>query len=183
MKYKKRNNNKGSLAKLENVEIIKDYINGSFFDIDRLINEYYGYVYVIVKNFKGVNISNEDIEEIMSDVFLAMWKNYKVLKNDVCIKPYLAGIARNIIKNKYRNININYSIYDYEKTIPDITNIEEVLEEKEQDKIIRYSLKNMKKREYKVFMMYFDDKYIVYHFFIFFYFLYCFYWLFHEPYL
>lgn len=140
---------------MENGEIIKDYIKGNFFDIDRLINEYYGYVYVIVNNFKGVNISSEDIEEIMSDVFWAMWKNYKVLKKDVYVKPYLAGIARNIIKNKYRNININYPIYDYEETIPDITNIEEVLEEKEQDKIIRYALKNMKKREYKIFMMFY----------------------------
>ena len=48
---------------MENVETIKQYIDdNNYFDLDAFIKKYYGYVYMIVKNYKGTNISDEDIE-------------------------------------------------------------------------------------------------------------------------
>ena len=44
---------------------------------------------MIVKNYKGTNISDEDIEEIVSDVFLAIWKARNNIKKDVPITAYL----------------------------------------------------------------------------------------------
>ena len=57
---------------MENIETIDQYINdNNYFDLDAFIKKYYGYVYMIVRNYKGINISEEDIEEIVSDVFYA----------------------------------------------------------------------------------------------------------------
>lgn len=142
---------------MENKEKIKDYIDSSNINIEKLINEYYGYVYTIVKNLKSISISNEDMEEIISDTFFAIWKNSRKLEENVYIKPYLAGTAKNIIKNKYRTTNINFSIDGYEDKMIDITSLQKITEENEQNEIIRNTLKKMKKEEYEIFMMFYYE--------------------------
>lgn len=53
---------------------IKEYISDGTIDITSIINDFAGYVFVIIKNSK-YNFTSEDIEEIASDVFLAIWQN------------------------------------------------------------------------------------------------------------
>lgn len=65
---------------------------------------------MIVKNSVNIIITDENIEEIISDVFFAVWKNYSNLSKHTKIKQYLVGIANNVIKNKYRSTKLNYSI-------------------------------------------------------------------------
>lgn len=120
-------------SKLKN-EILNDYLINEKLDIDRMLDDFYNYVYIIVKNGVNVHITDEDIEEIISDVFVAIWKNSKSLLKTTKIKPYLIGIAKNVIKNKYRNTELNFSISDYEENLVDICNIEKIAEENEQNK-------------------------------------------------
>lgn len=142
---------------MESKEKIKDYMESSNLNIEKLINEYYAYVYTIVRNLRSISLSNEDMEEIISDTFFAIWKNSKTLEEDVYIKPYLAGTAKNIIKNKYRTTHIDFSIADYEEKIIDIASLQKITEENEQNEIIRKTLKEMKKEEYEVFMMFYYE--------------------------
>lgn len=58
-------------SKLKN-EILNDYLKNGKVDIDKIIDDFYGYVYIIVKNGVSVAITNEDIEEIISDVLLIL---------------------------------------------------------------------------------------------------------------
>lgn len=75
---------------MKNIETIKQYMNyNNYFDLDAFIKKYYGYVYMIVKNYKGINISEEDIEEIVADVFLAIWKARNNIKKDIPITAYI----------------------------------------------------------------------------------------------
>ncbi|MBO5095557.1 MAG: sigma-70 family RNA polymerase sigma factor [Bacilli bacterium] len=140
---------------MEKNKELKDFIKENRLDIDYLINEYYSYIYIIVKNSVSIIITDEDIEEIISDVFLALWKNHSNLKKSTPIKQYLTGIAKNIIKNKYRSTKLNYSISDYEEQLISKESLESLAEEKEQNKIIIDTLKNMKEDEYKIFMMFY----------------------------
>lgn len=141
--------------------ILKDYINNGKINIDKIIDDFYSYVYITVKNGVSIGITDEDIEEIISDVFVAIWKNSNKLPETTIIKPYLVGITKNVIKNKYRNIRINFSISDYEENIIDTCNIEEIAEEKEQDEIIQNTLQQLKDKEYKIFIMfYYESKMI-----------------------
>ena len=81
-------------------EILKDYLVNKTIDIDKIIDDFYGYVYMITKNGASIYITDEDIEEIISDVFVALWKNGRKLSEGTELKPYIAGITKNIIKNK-----------------------------------------------------------------------------------
>lgn len=138
-------------------EILNEYLINEQIDIDKIIDDFYGYVYIIVKNGISISITDEDVEEIISDVFVAIWKNSTKLLKTTKIKPYLTGIAKNVIRNKYRNTELNFSISDYEENIIDTCNIEEVAEEKEQDRIIQNTLQQLKDKEYKIFIMFYYE--------------------------
>ena len=73
------------------------------------------------------------------------------------LKDYLSGIAKNIIKNKYRKNEINFSISEYEEKIIDNSNLEKQAEENGQNTIIKNTLKNLKNEEYKAFIMFYYE--------------------------
>lgn len=136
---------------------LNDYLVKGKLDVDKIIDDFYGYIYIIVKNSVSIAITDEDIEEIISDVFIAVWKNSKNLLPTTSLKPYLAGIAKNVIKNKYRKTELNFSISDYENDLTDNFNIEKITEENEQDKLIQETLKNMKQDEYEIFILFYYE--------------------------
>lgn len=138
-------------------KILNEYLINEKLDIDKIIDDFYGYVFIIVKNGVSISITDEDIEEIVSDVFVAIWKNSANLSNVTELKPYLAGIAKNIIKNKYRKSELNFSIFDYEERLVDNCDIEKITEENEKEKIIQDTLKTMKAEEYKIFILFYYE--------------------------
>ncbi len=138
-------------------ETLSDYLINGKIDIDRILDDFYNYVYVIVKNGVSVSITEEDIEEIISDVFVAIWKNSSNLLKTTEIKPYLAGTAKNIIRNKYRNMKLNFSISDYEENLVNACNVEKMIEENERNKIILDTLKSVKPREYEIFILFYYE--------------------------
>ena len=140
-------------------KMLNDYLVNDKIDIDKLLDDFYGYVYIIAKNTVSNYITNEDIEEILSDVFVAVWKNSNKLSDTTDLKAYLSGTTKNIIRNKYRKIEINFSITDYEERIIADSNLEKITEENEQNKIIKNTLRTLKTEEYIIFIkFYFEAK-------------------------
>lgn len=147
-------------SKVEKREMtLKEYSKCNRLDIDKVVEDYYGYIYMIVKNTKSIGILEEDIEEIISDVFLALWKNSAHLREETKVKPYLAGITKNVLKNKYRKTKMDYPISDYEEQLITPHTLETISEEREQNEMIRKSLSNLKQEEYQIFMaFYYENK-------------------------
>lgn len=120
-----------------------------------------GYVYIIIKN-SGYLFSNEDVEEIASDVFLTIWQNKEKLDINKEISPYIAGITKNLLKKKKRDIkNINENIknidelQDYLSDKIDYTHNE--AEEKEKIDIVTEELTKMKKEDKNIFTYYYYE--------------------------
>ena len=66
-----------------------------------LINTYQGYVAAIIRNIGRSALTEDDIEELTADVFLAAWQTAdKLLEGKV--RSYLAAIARNHVKSRLR---------------------------------------------------------------------------------
>ena len=103
-----------------NNKTLKDFFNNGVLNIEDIVNSYSSYIYAMLK--KSIN-SSEDIEEIISDVFVALWHNYRKLESDMKIKPYLIGITKNLIKKKYRELSNDVFVCD----ISDFCNSEESL--------------------------------------------------------
>lgn len=133
---------------------IKIYKSNNNLNLEKIIDEYSGYIYKIIKNMTS-SLSNEDIEEIVTDTFFILWKNREKLEEERLLSSYVAGIAKNLVREKTRAININYNISDYENLIQDYKKIDMICEEREKVSIIEKTVKQMKKDDILIFNLYY----------------------------
>ena len=140
---------------MEKIDLISKYKSNGDIKIEEIFEDYNNYIYTIVKNMSS-HLSNEDIEEIILDVFLVIWNNREKLKSELPIKPYIIGITKNIVKNKCRNlINIDYNLEDYENIIKDSIDISTLYEQKEENKLIKNALDSMKDIDRNIFILFY----------------------------
>lgn len=134
---------------------IESYKSCNDLEIERIINEYSGYVYTIIINMSKGKLSDEDIEEIISDVFFIFWKNKDKLNNENNLSSYIAGITRNLVKEKYRKLKSNLNISDYENIIKDNVDIEMIYEQRERVDAIEKIVKGLKEDDILIFNFYY----------------------------
>ena len=73
------------------------------------------------------------------------------------MSSYIAGITRNLIKKKYRNIYNNDNIEDYEM-LQDIENIELSFVSKDENLAINEEVNRLKQDDKEIFYMYYYDE-------------------------
>lgn len=134
--------------------LIKEYIKKEGLEIERIVEDHSTYLYRFIKNMSKI-LTDEDIEEIISDVFVAIWNHKEQLKEDMPIEPYMIGITKNLIKNKYRTITFSMDIADYEDMMTECISVEDVMEEKETNEIIALALTSMQKIDNDIFVLYY----------------------------
>lgn len=135
---------------MERHKTIYMYVKNNKLDIDKIIDEYSGYLYKIVEN--AGSFSKEDIEEIVSDTFLILWNNQYKLDLNKELSPYLVGIVKNLIKQKYKIFyKINDNIEDFENKLFESENIDLILENKDINEKIISILNNLKQEEKDIF--------------------------------
>ena len=69
--------------------------------LEKAIDLYTPYVGTVIYNMIGSSLLKEDIEEIISDTFILLWRNAdKFDSQKGCLRTYLGTIARNLAKNR-----------------------------------------------------------------------------------
>lgn len=139
---------------MKQYKILEDYVENEQLNIEQVIKDYSGYVYTTIINISE-NLSDEDIEEILSDVFFIFWKKKDTLKKDDKISFYLVGIAKNLIKEKYRKQKGNLNIDDFENNISTNDDIYEYYEEKCRIEQIQKIVNNLDDIDKAIFRMFY----------------------------
>ncbi len=134
--------------------LIKDYILKNELDIEEIMKNYTPYIYTILKN-KNTDLTDEDMEEIISDVFLAIWKNQSKLDINKKMSSYLVGIAKNLYNKKMRSKKDLIDIENCEKILFETESIEMKIEKTEKEKIIIFVVNNMKQEDKDIFTLYY----------------------------
>lgn len=135
---------------------IYSYINESRLDIDKVIKDYTNYIYTTIKK-SYAQFSKEDMEEIVSDVFLIVWNNQNKLNINNNMSSYIRGITKNLLKQKYRYIKVVDNIVDYEEELVSLSNIELDVLENEENMIILEEIEKMKLEDKDIFILYYYD--------------------------
>ena len=144
-------------SKLEKLnDKIWQYVENNKLQMEKIIELYTNYICKIIRN-SYFNISDEDMEEITLDVFLTLWKNQYKLDLNKNLSSYIAGITRNLIKKKYRDLKLNANIDNYEEEIIDTNNIELNLYQKDKNEVIIQELNKMKNEDKDIFIMYYYE--------------------------
>lgn len=144
---------------MKNNKKIYSYIIENKLLIEDLLNDYSNYIYTIIRN--SCNFNEEDIEEIVLDVIMTVWKNQNKLDINKEMSSYIAGITKNIIRKKYRDLKSFEFIDDYENNLIDISDIELQFIDKEKNSYIEKQLSKMKPIDKQIFINYYYDNYSI----------------------
>lgn len=117
------------------------------------IHRYGAYVSTIIHNIIGQRMSNADVEEVASDVFLALWNNAgKILPN--AARSWLATVARNTARGRLRRASDTLPL-DEEAVIVDDRTPEAALERREQAVRVRMALLSLNPVDREVFLRFY----------------------------
>ena len=72
--------------------------------LEQAIRHYTPYVSVIAWRVLGDRARREDVEEVVSDVFLALWAHAGELDPDQGLRPWLGAVARNKAADRLRRL-------------------------------------------------------------------------------
>ena len=90
----------------------------------------------------------------MLDTFFILWKKFNENKNIFSLDAYIAGITRNLVKEKIRKLHYTVDISNYENVI-EIEENELYEEEREEIIYLKNSLKNLKEIDIKIVILYY----------------------------
>ena len=140
---------------MKNENTIENYIVNNHLDMPKIFEDYYHYISTIIKNKHNIKI--EDEEEIISDVFLILWKNRDRLDRKAIFSPYIAGITKRVMYRKYREFNKNIEFSQYEEDMTSDFNIDKIVEQKEMNDCIMRNLKAIGNIEYEIFKKFYYE--------------------------
>jgi len=120
---------------------------GSENALGRLIDKYTAYVCVVIRNTAGDGVSHEDVEEIASDVFFALWVNAYKVKN---LKAWLGTTARNKALNKLRKTGKDMPLNDDVNPVED-DKIDDAIIRREKEHAVHTSVLALNERDQEIF--------------------------------
>ena len=124
--------------------------------MEQIMANYSNYISTIIRN-SYIELSSEDKEEILLDVFLTLWKNQEKLDINKSMSAYISGITKNLIKYKYRQCKENQNIEEYEEKLIDSSNIEIMILQNERQNVIAEELEKIKQEDKEIFVEYYYD--------------------------
>lgn len=71
--------------------------------LKEIIDRYTGYVRTVIRNFSRGVFSEQDIDELCSDVFFALWQHRGSLDVKIGFRSYLSAVARNAVKDRFKS--------------------------------------------------------------------------------
>lgn len=133
---------------------LENYIINKNIDLDRIVDDYTPYLRKIIQNMVGNNLTEEDKEEIILDTFFVLWKRYKENYNIISLDSYMAGIARNLVKEKLKSIKYNIDIEQCENLI-EYSNLDIYSQEREEINELYNKINDLKEIDIKIVKMFY----------------------------
>lgn len=124
--------------------------------LEYIINLYNVYITTIVRRLLSSKGTKEDMEEVIADTFIALWETAERIDYErfSSIKAYIAVITRNKEKDRLRTIH-GQDLQLSEDILVVDNSMEEIILQKEQERIIKKTLKQLKPLDWKIFVAYY----------------------------
>jgi len=119
--------------------------------LERMMNRYIAYVSAIVWNILRGSMTQQDAEEVVSDVFLAAWDQAEDLQPGF-LKPWLGAVARNKAKNKLRMCGYTLSLEEDILELPDTTEPINKIEKEEEAELVRRAVDSLHEPDREIFL-------------------------------
>lgn len=131
--------------------ILRKMRGGDPAGLEALMDRYIGYVSAICWNILRDAMTREDVEEVASDVFLAAWNRAEDIEG-AKLKAWLGAVARNMAKNKLREMGRELPLEEDILEIPDENTPVSAAERKEEQRLVRRSINQLGEPEREIFL-------------------------------
>ena len=118
--------------------------------LELLMNRYIGYVSSVVWAVLHQAMTVQDAEEVVSDVFLAVWNQAEDLHPGK-VKAWLGAVARNKAKNALRHAEQDLPLEEDVLELPDDGSFVN-LERQEQAEVVRQALDSLPEKDRQIFL-------------------------------
>ena len=140
---------------MDEKKLLRRLGKGDMAALESIIGKYSGYLYAVVSNVIRGQLSREDAEEVVSDVFLSLW-NHRTELSVVSLRSYLAAIARNAAIDRLRARKLTLPMDDDVLQIADgKTGLEPAVLQQELDAAVRDAVEGMSQPDREIFMRYY----------------------------
>ncbi len=85
-------------------KLLEALADGDMKALEKIVKKYSGYVCTVARNFSRGALSEEDIDEISTEVFYKLWERRRDLDIRIGLSAYLSAVARNAVKNRFRKL-------------------------------------------------------------------------------
>lgn len=137
-------------------KLAEELKQGSTEALGRIIDGLSGYVCTVVRNFSRGILSEDEIDELSSDIFFRLWQNRANLDAECGLRPYLSACARNAVKNRFRNTRPELIESDIsELDIPDSFSLENQAELNELMRCLDEEMKNLSEKSREIFIRFY----------------------------
>lgn len=131
--------------------ILRKIRSGDPAGMEALMDRYIPYVSTVCWNILRGSMAKEDAEEVASDVFLAAWNRAEDIEAGR-LKAWLGAVARNMAKNKLRQMGRELPLEEDILEIPDENTPVSALERKEEQRLVRRSIEQLGEPEREIFL-------------------------------
>lgn len=130
---------------------LKELKKGSEPALEWFIHTYTPYVTTIIYNIIGKSMDMADIEEVASDVFFSLWRNARTVYS---VKGYLGTVARNMAKNKAREMATSLPLEDQILIVDELTP-EARFQRKELAVSVKRAVQDMSQPDREIFLRFY----------------------------
>lgn len=116
-----------------------------------LMDRYIPYVSTVVWNILRYAMTQEDAEEVVSDVFLAAWHQAAQLQPGK-VKAWLGAVARNKAKNKLRELGKELPLEEDLLELSDGTTPLDMLQREEERGLVRQAVDSLQPKDRQIFL-------------------------------
>ncbi len=130
---------------------LKKLQNGSEEALGWFIERYTPYVTTIINHILGACMDRSDVEEVASDVFYKLWEHAEDVHSP---KGFLGTVARNLAKNKCREIGYELPLEEQILVVDELTP-ETRIEKKELDRAVKRAVLEMPQPDREIFLRFY----------------------------
>ena len=121
--------------------------------LSEIIEEFTPFVAAIIRNIANGQLKKEDTEEVVTDVFVTLWRNADRLETDM-LKPYIICIAKSRAKDRLRKQKSNLiSIEEIE--MQSAENVFEECENNDLYKALEREVENIPQHDREILIRYY----------------------------
>ena len=122
--------------------------------LKEIMDRFTGYVRTVIRNFSRGTLTEQDVDEICSDVFFSLWQHRESLDAKIGFRSYLSAIARNAVKDRFKSAKPPCEDIS-ELELPSVFSVEETADLHEMMRCLDKGLARLSKDEREIFARYY----------------------------